>query len=78
MSAVALQNLLDYLTATLSVSNRKWLAERLIKPEYNAKQRLEAEQAYVRDTLTTALQGTKAILAQGGKMPSAYDLLNEL
>ena len=32
MSAVALQNLLDYLTATLSVSNRKWLAERLVMP----------------------------------------------
>ena len=78
MSAVALQNLLDYLTASLSVSNRKWLAERLVMPECNAKQRLEAEQAYVRDTLTAALQDTKAILTQGGKMPSAYDLLNEL
>lgn len=33
MSAVALQGLLDYLLDTLSVDNRRWLAEHLIEPK---------------------------------------------
>ena len=77
MSTLALQNLLDYLTATLSISNRRWLAAHLVESKTKEKSQ-SAQESYVRDSLTKALCETKTAFAQGQKMPNAYDLLNEL
>jgi len=56
MSTIALQNLLDYLVSTLTLSNRQWLAAHLIdsiQNENTAKQRTK-EETYVRESLSRA------------------------
>ncbi len=47
MSAIALQNLLNYLTATLSINNRKWLAAHLMESTQNTLDTAQQETEYI-------------------------------
>ncbi|GEM_PF-5968370 len=80
MSAIALQNLLAYLTGTLTISNRQWLAAHLIesnKNEMAEKQRLK-EEKYVRDSLNRAMTEVKQAMKTGKQLQTADDFLLEL
>lgn len=60
-----------------SKSVQKALLARL-EQLYPSKVKETSQQKYVRETLTKAIKETKQTLDNGEKMPSAYELLNEL
>lgn len=75
MSTLQMQNLLGYINGlSLSMSNRRWLAEHLIMPAETAE---TPNQQYVRETLTRALVETKQAIAEGRSLQSVDDFLAE-
>ena len=58
MSAIALQNLLDYLRSTLSLDNRQWLAAHLVEPAAVAR-------PYTKEELLARVEDAEEDIAAG-------------
>ncbi len=75
MNAVSMNNLWTYLQGlSLTASNRKWLAERLIEPE---KKEVMSDQE-IKEGLTEAFSQLDALKRGKAKTRSAEELLYEL
>lgn len=75
MNALSMNNLWNYLQGlSLTASNRKWLAEKLIEPKTNAVMNDDE----IRQGLTEAFQQLKEVKAGKRKTRKAEELLHEL
>ena len=78
MTTVALNNLWTYIEGlSLKRKDREWLAGKLLEPKAddakNAKQK-----AYVKETLTRALNEVKAAKREGRKLQTVDEFIKEL
>lgn len=77
MTTVALKGLWTFIESmSLSDKNKQWLADRLI--ESKKKSRKEAQEQYVRESLTRAFRETKEMQASGQRLPDANNLFEEI
>ncbi|MBR6197330.1 MAG: hypothetical protein IKQ72_06980 [Bacteroidaceae bacterium] len=78
MTALALNNLWTYIESlSLKKKDREWLAGKLLEP--TAEDTKTAQQkAYVKETLTRALDEVKRAKREGRKLQSLDDLTEEL
>ena len=77
MTNIALNNLWTYIESmSLSNRNKQWLADKLIESKTENKR--EAQERYVRESLTRAFDELKEAKMSGRKLQSADDLLNEM
>ncbi|MBO4662997.1 MAG: hypothetical protein J5663_01130 [Bacteroidaceae bacterium] len=78
MTALALNNLWTYIESlSLKKKDREWLAGKLLEP--TAEDIKTAQQkAYVKETLTRALDEVKRAKREGRKLQSLDDLIEEL
>ena len=78
MTALALNNLWTYIESlSLKKKEREWLAGKLLEP--TAEDTKTAQQkAYVKETLTRALDEVKRAKREGRKLQSLDDLTEEL
>ena len=78
MTALALNNLWTYIESlSLKKKDREWLAGKLLEP--TAEDTKTAQQkAYVKETLTRALDEVKHAKREGRKLQSLDDLIEEL
>ena len=75
MTTVALNNLWNYLQGlSLTASNRKWLAEKLIEPQSSTDMNDEK----IRQELTEAFQQLEEVKSGNRKTRKAEELLYEL
>ncbi|MBP5478778.1 MAG: hypothetical protein J6Y15_05385 [Bacteroidaceae bacterium] len=77
MTALALNNLWTYIESlSLKRKDREWLAGKLLEP--TAEDTKTAQQkAYVKETLTRALDEVKRAKREGRKLQSLDDLIEE-
>lgn len=83
MSTVALNNLWIYIQSMmLSDRNKQWLADRLIESKTNKVNTAQAKQAaqekYVRESLTRAINEVREARRTGKKRQTLDEFLNEL
>ena len=78
MNALALNNLWTYIESlSLKKKDREWLTGKLLEP--TAEDTKTAKQkAYVKETLTRALDEVKRAKREGRKLQSLDDLIEEL
>lgn len=77
MSTVALNNLWIYIQSMmLSDRNKQWLADRLIESKTNNVK--AAQEKYVRESLTRAMNEVREARRTGKKLQSAQSLLEEM
>lgn len=77
MTNIALNNLWTYIESmSLSNRNKQWLADKLIESKTENKR--EAQERYVRESLTRAFDELKEAKMSGRKLQSADDLLKEM
>lgn len=77
MTTVALNNLWSYLQGlSLSQKDRQWLASKLVEPVDHTK--TAQQQAYVKETLTRALDEYDDARRTGRRLQSLDDFLKEL
>lgn len=75
MNAISMNNLWNYLQGlSLTASNRKWLAEKLVEPQADTVMNDED----IRQGLTEAFQQLKDVKSGKLKTRNAEDLLYEL
>lgn len=75
MNAISMNNLWNYLQGlSLTASNRKWLAEKLIEPQTSTDMNDEK----IRQELTEAFQQLEEVKAGNRKTRKAEELLYEL
>ena len=78
MTAFALNNLWSYIDGlSLKQKDREWLAGKLLEPK-TGDVKTARQQAYVKETLTHALQEAKAAKREGRKLKSFDEFLEEL
>lgn len=83
MSTIAVNNLWIYIQSMmLSDRNKQWLADRLIESKTNKVNTAQATQAaqekYVRESLTRALNEVREARRTGKKRQTLDEFLNEL
>ena len=77
MTTAALNNLWSYLQGlSLSQKDRKWLAGKLIETVDDAK--TARQKAYVKETLTRALEEVEEAKREGRKLQTLDEFLEEL
>jgi hypothetical protein len=75
MNAISMNNLWNYLQGlSLTASNRKWLAEKLIEPQSSTDMNDEK----IRQELTEAFQQLEEVKSGNRKTRKAEELLYEL
>lgn len=78
MTTVAMNNLWAYIKGlSLTKSNRKWLADRLINPTADDP-KTARQKAYVKETLTRALREVEEAKREGRKLKTMDEFLEEL
>ena len=78
MTTVAMNNLWAYIQGlSLSQSDRKWLANKLIEPTADDA-KTARQKAYVKETLTRALKEVDAAKREGRKLQTLDELIEEL
>ena len=78
MTSYALNNLWSYIEGlSLKQKDREWLAGKLLEPKTDDVKTTH-QQAYVKETLTRALQEVKAAKREGHKLKTFDELLEEL
>ena len=78
MTAIALNHLWSYIDGlSLKQKDRKWLAGKLLEPKADDA-KTARQKAYVKETLTRALNEVKAAKREGRKLKTLDELLEEL
>ena len=78
MTVFALNNLWSYIDGlSLKQKDREWLAGKLLEPKADDVKTIR-QQAYVKETLTRALQEVKAAKRDGRKLKTLDEFLEEL
>ena len=78
MTTIALNNLWSYINGlSLKQKDREWLAGKLLEPKTDDT-KTERQQAYVKESLTRALQEVKDAKREGRKLKSLDEFLEEL
>ena len=78
MTAFTLNNLWSYIDGlSLKQKDREWLAGKLLEPKTDDV-KMARQQAYVKETLTRALQEVKAAKREGRKLKTFDEFLEEL
>jgi len=78
MTAVALNNLWTYIEGlSLKQKDREWLASKLLEPKADDAKTAK-QKAYVKETLTRALNEVKAAKREGRKLQTVDEFIKEL
>ena len=78
MTAVALNNLWTYIEGlSLNQKDREWLASKLLEPKADDAKTAK-QKAYVKETLTRALNEVKAAKREGRKLQTVDEFIKEL
>ena len=78
MTAVALNNLWTYIEGlSLKQKDREWLAGKLLEPKADDAKTAK-QKAYVKETLTRALNEVKAAKREGRKLQTVDEFIKEL
>ena len=78
MTTVALTNLWTYIEGlSLKRKDREWLASKLLEPKADDAKTAK-QKAYVKETLTRALNEVKAAKREGRKLQTVDEFIKEL
>ena len=78
MTTVALNNLWTYIEGlSLKRKDREWLASKLLEPKADDAKTAK-QKAYVKETLTRALNEVKAAKREGRKLQTVDEFIKEL
>ncbi|MCR5312346.1 MAG: hypothetical protein K6E54_01620 [Bacteroidaceae bacterium] len=78
MTALALENLWTYIDSlSLKKKDREWLANKLLESKVDDAE-TERQKAYVKETLTRALDEVKRAKKEGRKLQTVDDFIYEL
>jgi hypothetical protein len=78
MTTFALNNLWNYIEGlSLKQKDREWLASKLLEPKANDAKTAQ-QKAYVKETLTRAINEVKAAKRNGRKLKTLDELIEEL
>jgi len=78
MTTVALNNLWTYIEGlSLKQKDREWLASKLLEPKADDAKTAK-QKAYVKETLTRALNEVKAAKREGRKLQTVDEFIKEL
>ena len=78
MTSVALNNLWTYIDGlSLKKKDREWLADKLLETKIEDA-KTARQKAYVKESLTRALNEVKAAKQEGRKLKTMYEFLKEL
>ena len=78
MTTFALNNLWNYIEGlSLKQKDREWLASKLLEPKADDAKTAQ-QKAYVKETLTRAINEVKAVKRNGRKLKTLDELIEEL